>query len=113
MSTTMRSTRLIQQHQCTMDLSPKIPFLKKKEEEAQEEAGMGLLAQEGICRPALTFARASLELKSTALVFSLVEGDVHDLRLTSSLICVPPPEYCNKGEMLVNSFQFQTLADLG
>merc|ERR1712037_934113 len=76
MSTT-RLTRLIQQRPWyTMDLSPKIPFPRK---EGQEEAvGKGSSAQEGICRPASTSAPASLELTSTELVSSPVEGGVPD-----------------------------------
>ena len=96
MSTT---TRLTQQHQCTMDLSPKKIHIPKEKKGAQETVGMGLPAQEGICRPALMFVRDSLELKSMELVYFLVEGDVpDDLRLTSSCV-LPPPEYCNKDDL--------------
>ena len=71
--------RLIQQHRYTMDLSSKIPFPRKG---VQEAAGKGLSAPEEICKPALTSAPDSLELKSMVLVYSPVEGGVPNFLMT-------------------------------
>ena len=104
MSTT-RLTRLSQLHQCMMDSSPKI--------RTTGEVETGLFAQEEICKPASTFARVSLDQRSMELVFSLVEGDVHDLRLTLHRSMYHHPSIAIKVKCWWNSFQFQTLADLG
>merc|ERR1719391_1240846 len=77
---TTRLTRLTQRHQCTMDLTQKIPFPGKE----VQAAGKGSPAQEEICKPALMFARVSLELKSMALVFSPVEEGVPDLLMSTN-----------------------------
>ena len=105
MSTT-RLTRLSQLHQCTMDLSPKI--------RTTGEVETGLFALEEICKPALTFARVSLEQRSMELAFSPVEGGVPDCcpqhmsKQHLTHMSVPDcPQYVshhhpsNKGEMLV------------